>query len=212
MNRTDPPDRDAITAERPVVMSREPMAPRQPSAPARWQPSWLLRQHLTAFVLAVLLPAIIRSAVGPVLGYDNGFVAFVAMVLGAVLGLAAVVLYLWWTYHAWQHADAATEAPLWTLGDGPYEITRNPCYLAVAAIVLSQALWLPTIWLALYALAVCAGLHARVFMVEEAELARRFGNQFNEYHERVPRWLPWHDLIQFTRELFVTAIALVRHR
>ena len=204
VNRIDP-------AKRPLA-PHAPMAQRNDVEPARWQPSWLLRQHLTAFLLAVLMPVLVREVVGPVRSYDSGLLAFVAMVPGAGLGLAAVGLYLWWTYDAWKHADGTSQPPAWTLGEGAYGLTRNPCNLSIVAILMSQLLWLPSIALALFVVAVCAGLQARVVLVEEVQLAQRHGAQFDEYCERVPRWLPWRELAMFARELFTTLVAMIRNR
>jgi protein-S-isoprenylcysteine O-methyltransferase Ste14 len=73
---------------------------------------------------------------------------------------------------------------------GAYRYVRNPMYLAVASLIVGQALLLGQAILLLYALAV--GVTVTVFVrgYEEPTLASRFGEQYDAYRSEVPRWRP----------------------
>lgn len=75
------------------------------------------------------------------------------------------------------------------LTEGIYGRVRNPRYLEVAFAVLGYALIAN--YTGGYGLVVlmCVGLHL-VVLLEERELRDRFGEQFDAYCERTPRWVP----------------------
>ena len=73
---------------------------------------------------------------------------------------------------------------------GLYRYVRNPMYLAVASIIVGQALLLGQLILlpyaALFGLAVWAFTH----WYEEPTLLRQFGAEYDEYRRAVPGWWP----------------------
>jgi protein-S-isoprenylcysteine O-methyltransferase Ste14 len=73
---------------------------------------------------------------------------------------------------------------------GLYRYVRNPMYLAVAAVIVGQALvlWRPV--LLAYAAAFVAVVWAFVHWYEEPTLARRFGADYAAYRRAVPGWWP----------------------
>ena len=73
---------------------------------------------------------------------------------------------------------------------GAYRYVRNPMYLAVAAVIVGQALLLAQVILLLYAFVFGVAVAAFVHGYEEPALVRRFGPEYNEYRREVPRWLP----------------------
>ncbi len=73
---------------------------------------------------------------------------------------------------------------------GLYRHVRNPMYLAVAAVIVGQALLLGRLVLLAYALAFAAAVWAFVRWYEEPTLARRFGADYEAYRRAVPAWLP----------------------
>jgi protein-S-isoprenylcysteine O-methyltransferase Ste14 len=72
---------------------------------------------------------------------------------------------------------------------GLYRYVRNPMYLAVAAIIVGQALVLGPLLL-LYAAAFIAVVATFVHWYEEPTLTRRFGAEYREYRRAVPGWWP----------------------
>jgi protein-S-isoprenylcysteine O-methyltransferase Ste14 len=73
---------------------------------------------------------------------------------------------------------------------GAYRYVRNPMYLAVAALIVGQALLLGQPALLLYALLFVAAVTGFVWSYEEPALTRQFGEQYEDYRRHVPRWLP----------------------
>jgi protein-S-isoprenylcysteine O-methyltransferase Ste14 len=76
---------------------------------------------------------------------------------------------------------------------GLYRYVRNPMYLAVAAIIVGQALVLGRANLLLYAAAFAVAVVAFVRWYEEPTLRRRFGEQYETYRRAVPPWWPRRD-------------------
>jgi protein-S-isoprenylcysteine O-methyltransferase Ste14 len=73
---------------------------------------------------------------------------------------------------------------------GLYRYVRNPMYLAVAAIIVGQALLLGRPVLLLYAAAFGIAVFSFVHWYEEPSLSRQFGAQYEEYRRSVPGWWP----------------------
>jgi protein-S-isoprenylcysteine O-methyltransferase Ste14 len=73
---------------------------------------------------------------------------------------------------------------------GLYRYVRNPMYLAVAALIVGQALALGQLVLLPYAGAFALTVAAFVHFYEEPALRRRFGHEYDAYLSSVPPWLP----------------------
>lgn len=82
-----------------------------------------------------------------------------------------------------------TDPPERLVAAGPYGRSRNPIYLAYLVILLGEALLSGVAALLLYTAVVAAGAHLWVVLVEEPGLRRRFGEAWQRYAERVPRWV-----------------------
>lgn len=112
---------------------------------------------------------------------------------GAVLVAAGVVVLL----HAFVRfvvEGLGTPAPVAPTDrlvvGGLYRYVRNPMYLAVAAIIVGQALILGQPLLILYTAVFALTVAAFVHRYEEPTLRRRFGEQYEAYVRAVPRWWP----------------------
>jgi protein-S-isoprenylcysteine O-methyltransferase Ste14 len=81
---------------------------------------------------------------------------------------------------------------------GVYRYVRNPMYLALASMVLGQALILGSRRLVLYVAVMALPVYAFVRFREEPVLERTFGEPYQRYCANVPRWLPrlrpWTEL------------------
>jgi protein-S-isoprenylcysteine O-methyltransferase Ste14 len=111
--------------------------------------------------------------------------------LGAGIVLAGLTLHFWSS--ATLVRGERQGAPASTLvKDGPFRYVRNPIYLAGVTLLLGVGvLYLP--WRVVdqgLPLLLLAYFHVAVVRLEEPELRRRFGSKYEEYCERVPRWLP----------------------
>lgn len=111
----------------------------------------------------------------------------------ALIGVGGIVV-------AWAFAQFAAEGvgvPIpgepnsqrLTVG-GPYRYVRNPLYVASVASISGQALLLSRPVLLIYAAAFLSITFFLVHLVEDPALARRFGQQFEDYRNKVPGWWP----------------------
>lgn len=73
---------------------------------------------------------------------------------------------------------------------GLYRFVRNPMYLAVAAIIVGQALVLGQPILLAYAVVFGAVVGAFVHWYEEPTLSRQYGEPYEAYRRAVPAWWP----------------------
>jgi len=73
---------------------------------------------------------------------------------------------------------------------GLYRYVRNPMYVAVVATIIGQALLFRQAVLFVWAGLVAAAVASFVHLYEEPTLSRRYGAEYDEYRDAVPRWLP----------------------
>jgi protein-S-isoprenylcysteine O-methyltransferase Ste14 len=120
--------------------------------------------------------------------FERGTAVVGGLLIG--LGLALVV----WTATLFAKVGRGTLAP-WDptsrlVVRGPYRYVRNPMITGVGTILAGQALLFRS-WGIAVELAVFGLVNAIYFpLVEEPGLRRRFGDEYEEYCSRVPRWLP----------------------
>lgn len=109
-----------------------------------------------------------------------------------VAPLATGVVLLLWCVVEFYVEGRGTLAP-WTpprelVVTGLYRYSRNPMYVAVVLILAGWAILFRSWPMAVYAVAVAAAFHLRVLVHEEPWLARSFGDRWDAYRARVPRW------------------------
>jgi protein-S-isoprenylcysteine O-methyltransferase Ste14 len=73
--------------------------------------------------------------------------------------------------------------------EGPYQYTRNPIYIGMTAVYSGITLLLNNLWGFLVLPGVLAVLERGVIEREETYLRATFGDAYDEYTERIPRWL-----------------------
>ena len=73
--------------------------------------------------------------------------------------------------------------------DGPYRFTRNPMYLGMILILVGASVVLGSV-VSLAVVPVFASMLTRRFIVrEERMLVARFGEEYEAYRRRIPRWI-----------------------
>jgi protein-S-isoprenylcysteine O-methyltransferase Ste14 len=73
---------------------------------------------------------------------------------------------------------------------GPFRRVRNPGYIGVLSMVLGQGLFFGSAPVVAYAALLAVGFHLFVVLYEEPTLRRQFGEEYEAYCRRVPRWVP----------------------
>jgi protein-S-isoprenylcysteine O-methyltransferase Ste14 len=145
---------------------------------------------LTRAVIAFLaLPGVVAFLV------PATWVWFSSLLLLCPLGLVLIIFgtaALVWCVRDFYIAGKGTLAP-WAPPQalvivGLYRYSRNPMYVAVAVILLGWAVLFLSVPLLMYALVVIVAFHFRVVFGEEPWLARKHGDVWQEYAQRVRRW------------------------
>jgi len=126
--------------------------------------------------------------------------------LGGGIVLTGLALHFWSsaTLGRGGRQGAAASTPV---TDGPFRYVRNPIYLAGITLLLGVGL-LYSPWRAVdlgLPLLLLLYFHVAVVLVEEPGLRRRFSSKYEEYCERVPRWLPVPQLKVETHHEFTKA-------
>jgi len=110
---------------------------------------------------------------------------------GAPLLGAGVFLLLWCVrdfYVEGKGTLAPWSPPQHLVVTGLYGVSRNPMYVAVMLILIAWAAGFRSRALTIYAIAAAIAFHLRVVFGEEPWLVRRYGEEWNRYRVRVPRW------------------------
>jgi protein-S-isoprenylcysteine O-methyltransferase Ste14 len=144
-----------------------------------------------AIVAFIALPGVVAFAIPLAIGFSthhpvrHGVLAAIPLCLGTFLLLWCVREF----YVAGRGTLAPWDPPRHLVIAGPYQISRNPMYIGVVAILLGWcALW-DSRTLIVYSALCAIGFHLRVILFEEPWAARRFGAEWEAYRARVSRWL-----------------------
>jgi len=129
---------------------------------------------------------LLRSADGPRLALGA------ARWLGLLPVLSGAVVYLWtaWDFGEQEGTPAPIDEPRRLVTADLYERVRNPMYVGVLLVLVGEVVLFASLVLLAYAVAVWLAFHLFVVGYEEPHLRRKFGREYVDYCERVPRWLP----------------------
>jgi protein-S-isoprenylcysteine O-methyltransferase Ste14 len=84
----------------------------------------------------------------------------------------------------------SADAPRQLVTTGLFHRIRNPIMAGELLVIWAVALYLASLGVMLYAVAISIAAHLAVVHIEEPELRKRFGASYEEYCRSVPRWLP----------------------
>jgi protein-S-isoprenylcysteine O-methyltransferase Ste14 len=112
--------------------------------------------------------------------------------VAAVVPLVVGTLLLLWCVRDFYVSGKGTLAP-WSPPQhlvvvGLYRWSRNPMYISVVLILLGWAAAYRSTALLGYAVFFMVTFYVRVVIFEEPWLARRYGEQWEDYRAHVPRW------------------------
>jgi protein-S-isoprenylcysteine O-methyltransferase Ste14 len=112
------------------------------------------------------------------------YLAISLFVLAFVIFAAAILQFVRNKTHPSPYKPSAT-----VIVAGIYRITRNPIYIAFLLIVVGFAVAANSAWLVLSAIILFLLLHFGVVKREELYLSAKFGSTYDDYCQRVRRWL-----------------------
>ncbi len=114
---------------------------------------------------------------------ENDFVVFG---LGSAIFAVGLVLRVWAQMHLHFRLRTAMQLTL----TGPYAYIRNPVYVGNVFMACGLCVGSELLWCAPLVLLWCAVFYTYVVRYEEASLREKYGTEYVEYLERVPRWFP----------------------
>lgn len=112
-------------------------------------------------------------------------------IAGLTLAAAGIALGAWclWCFHRQRTTHHPFGRPSALVTSGPYRISRNPMYLAVALCLGAAALYVGTP-IMVFAPAVFVVVMNSLYIPREEQLMRElFGEAFAQYGRRVRRWI-----------------------
>lgn len=149
---------------------------------------------LKTLLFTVVVPGTVAVAVPRYL--IRGFQMPTLGVLPAVGAIAIVLGASIYFRCAWEFAvhGLGTPAPIaptkFLVVSGLHGYVRNPMYLGVALVLLGEAALFRAPHLAEYAAVMLVIAHVFVVFYEEPTLRSQFGESYEKYRRKVPRWIP----------------------
>jgi protein-S-isoprenylcysteine O-methyltransferase Ste14 len=99
-----------------------------------------------------------------------------------------------WCFGAFTFRGRGTPAPIdppkKLIAVGLYRFVRNPMYVSGIIILLGWLLWSPSLKMLLILVIFFTAAHLFITLYEEPTLRRKFGKSYEEYLQKVPRWVP----------------------
>ncbi len=113
------------------------------------------------------------------------------------LALTLVALGSWmviWVSYSFVRHGRGTPVPIdppkHFVSHGLYRWVRNPMYVGALLVLAAVVIYYGSAWVLLYACGLWAALHTFLVVLEEPQLRRRFGAEYEAYLRDVPRWIP----------------------
>jgi protein-S-isoprenylcysteine O-methyltransferase Ste14 len=143
---------------------------------------WLFR-HRTALPLPI-------AAV--ILGLRVGQTPPSALLLtaGVAVTVAGELIRLWGVHHIGAISRTRSDRLGPLVETGPFALIRNPLYVGNILIWVGFALAARLVWLAPLIVLLLGAEYHLIVRWEESLLVSRLGDDYRDYAERVPRWVP----------------------
>jgi protein-S-isoprenylcysteine O-methyltransferase Ste14 len=157
-------------------------------------------RHVKAFLLEPFLgffvvPALILLLVSePNIGWSLEYpLDILPTVVGCALIGVGLFLLLWTSYlfaKVGKGTVAQWDPPNELVVVGIYRYMRNPLVWGVQITILGEAILFGALSLLIFCFILWGVNHISFVKAEEPELLRKFGDDYRQYMENVPRWLP----------------------
>jgi protein-S-isoprenylcysteine O-methyltransferase Ste14 len=146
-------------------------------------------------ILIILVPGTVVVIVPYLILLKSGVIGWpgvsIIRILASILGVlcANLSLYCAWGFAVHGHGTPAPiDPPKVLVTQGLYKFNRNPMYVGIIGVILSEALFFGSMSLLIYAVVLWFGFHIFIIFYEEPHLRSQFGKAYQEYCRKVPRW------------------------
>ena len=108
--------------------------------------------------------------------------------------VTGITIYLHTAFWGFAAVGGGTPAPIAPtkvlVVRGLHRFVRNPMYIGVALVIAGQAWLFHSPHIVVYLACMLTVVHLFVLIYEEPTLHKQFGEQYDCYRARVPRWIP----------------------
>lgn len=131
----------------------------------------------------------------PVLLFDNHWLLkdpYLTFILGPAIVLTGIAIRLWCIRHiggAARVKDKATSKKK-LITSGPFAFCRNPIYIANTIMVAGAAVMMRLLWMTPIIFVGLLIWYHLIVKYEESILAGNYGDEYQQYASRTPRWIP----------------------
>jgi protein-S-isoprenylcysteine O-methyltransferase Ste14 len=115
----------------------------------------------------------------------------VVRILGILLAAPGVVLMAWpqTIFRKHQTTTVPTETSTTFVTWGPYRFSRNPMYLGLFLFFAGLSIVFVLVWSIISLFVVVYYVNSKVIPLEEKQLRRNFGKAYEQYCNKVRRWI-----------------------
>ena len=114
------------------------------------------------------------------------FAGLIPIALGALVYLRCA----WDFTFTGRGTPAPFDPPKEMVASGLYRYVRNPMYVALLLVLAGEAVLFESALLLVFAAGLFSVFHLWVIFYEEPTLRRKFGDSYERYCMKVPRWIP----------------------
>lgn len=121
--------------------------------------------------------------------FNTGYFAFLAIPFYII----GTLIIIWCSVDMIQKGKgtpAHLDPPKKLIINGLYRYTRNPIYLGALFVLLAYVLWFGSGLMILYFLFFVLAYQILITLIEEPVLKNTFGQDYEKYCQKVPRWIP----------------------
>lgn len=145
----------------------------------------------------IILPINVTIVIPSLILYFSKFQYNIPNIIQIIFGIILFIFGLFlaiWTMILFNTIGKGTLAP-WAapkhlVVEGPFKIVRNPMITGVLSILTAESLILNSInlfyWMIIFFIVNC--IYFKLF--EEKQLEKKFGQEYWEYKQKVPMWIP----------------------
>ena len=106
------------------------------------------------------------------------------------IGLTAYLFCSIWLMFFGRGPHVEFDPPKVFVATGPYRWVRNPVAISLIVTAAGEAIYFSSLGLAVFVALGMAFAHYQATRIEEPRLRVRFGEVYEQYCRKVPRWLP----------------------